>query len=119
MQWNYVGGLFDGEGCVWYDSSVRVSISNTHKPVLDAVKKFVGYGTVRMDGDSKVWKWEASGINAHHFLKSMLSVCEIKHPQISVALMIRDAHPEQREVLKAALKGLKTVRYEDRQNGSD
>lgn len=113
MQWNYIGGLFDGEGCVWYSNGVRVSITNASLPLLKQLKGFLGYGSIRKDQRNSIWTWEAYGLNAHNFLCSMRHAVEIKKQQVELGIALRVADMEQRKVLIPALKGLKKVRYEN------
>lgn len=112
LDMDYVNGLFDGEGCVYWDgSSVRVSITNTFLPVLEAVRYTYG-GTVRRSGN-KVWRWEAGGETAYDFLTARYG-CVIKQEQIEVAMTIMDTFffdkGEKRKLI-AKLKKLKKVRF--------
>lgn len=45
--WAYFAGLFDGEGSLgMYSNGPRLSISNTHRGVLDEVNEVLGFGRV-------------------------------------------------------------------------
>jgi len=48
MNWDYIAGFFDGEGCITYGRSkrYRIMISQTHKEVLESIRDFVGVGYV-------------------------------------------------------------------------
>ncbi len=52
MNWDYIAGFFDGEGCftIYYDKNNRVkyqiSISQTTKGVLEEIQQFLGYGNI-------------------------------------------------------------------------
>lgn len=44
MNWDYVAGLFDGEGCVSIykkENTAKVDITNTHKSTIDMVRDFL------------------------------------------------------------------------------
>jgi len=106
MDSSYIDGLFDGEGCVYWDGrGVRVSITNTYKPVLMAIKSLYG-GSVRCM-DRKVWRWEASGETANTFLEDR--DCTIKASQVEVALDILWFGPSPKTI--AVLKHLKKQRF--------
>jgi len=48
MNWDYIAGFFDGEGCITHGRSkrYRIMISQTHKEVLESIRDFVGVGYV-------------------------------------------------------------------------
>ncbi len=56
MDWSYIAGYFDGEGHVGLHRSKRggfvraLNWYNTHRPSLDAMREFMGLGTVRSSG---------------------------------------------------------------------
>lgn len=107
----YIDGLFDGEGCVYWDGrGIRVSITNTYKPILEEVMMLYGGAVRRMA--SKVWRWEASGVTAVDFLEHRLE-CSIKAEQIEVALDIAltTQPPKNKQLLITKLKKLKKVRF--------
>lgn len=112
---DYVDGLFDGEGCVWWDGgAVRVSITNTYLPVLENLLYTYG-GTVRLSGP-KVWRWEASGETAYDFLLARYK-CIIKSEQVELALRLMEATAfvkGEKQKLISKLKKLKTVRWSKR-----
>ena len=107
-----VDGLFDGEGCVYWDGrGVRVSITNTYKPVLHNLEYTYG-GTVRLSGP-KIWRWEASGETAYDFLTARFK-CIIKAEQVEVAMTIMDTvwiDLREKRKLISKLKKLKTIRW--------
>ncbi len=106
MDSSYIDGLFDGEGCVYWDGrGVRVSITNTYKPVLMAIKDRYG-GSVRCM-DRQVWRWEASSETASAFLADR--DCTIKGSQVQVALNLLWFGPSPENI--AALKHLKKKRF--------
>lgn len=109
---DYVDGLFDGEGCVYWDGrAVRVSITNTCLPIIKALQYTYG-GGVRLSGP-KVWRWEASGAEAYDFLTAREG-CLIKYDQVQVAMTIMDTvwiDLREKRKLISKLKKLKTVRW--------
>ncbi len=48
MNWDYVAGFFDGEGSVSIRSnrSSQLRLVNTDKAVMEAIRDFVGFGTI-------------------------------------------------------------------------
>jgi intein-encoded DNA endonuclease-like protein len=49
IDWGYVGGYFDGEGCVFVRRGGYVSLiwTNTHLQSLEALQGFLGCGYVK------------------------------------------------------------------------
>ncbi|AGY46503.1 DNA endonuclease [Cyanophage PP] len=101
MSPEYVAGLFDGEGCVRLHKSkpkkgngnytVRVTLHNTYKPVLEDLHKTYG-GFLHHDrtavkpGCLPVYRWEATGHVAISFLQNVVDYLVIKHDQAVGAL---------------------------------
>jgi hypothetical protein len=52
MNWDYVAGFFDGEGCAIIREHKRnfvtaeLEFSNTNRPVLDEIQSFIGVGKI-------------------------------------------------------------------------
>lgn len=94
----------------WDGRGIRVSITNTYKPILEEVRMLYG-GSIRcMAG--KVWRWEASGSTALEFLEHR-DECAIKGPQIKVArcIIFGEHPPKRKQTLILKLKELKKVRF--------
>jgi hypothetical protein len=59
MDWSYVAGYFDGEGTAWCSPhgagspKCSLSWSNTHLASLEALRNFIGSGTIRKHGRPK------------------------------------------------------------------
>lgn len=107
----YLDGLFDGEGCVYWDGrGIRVSVTNTYKPVLDEILMWYGGSVRRMA--NKIWRWEASGSTAVEFLEHRME-CSIKADQIVLAIDIAEGQhpPAKKRTMIAKLKKLKKVRF--------
>lgn len=71
MNWDYIAGFFDGEGCfsVYYDKNKRVkyqvSISQTNEKILKDIQKYIGFGKV-YNADHKGNKnWKSSWLVAY------------------------------------------------------
>lgn len=60
MEWSYVAGYFDGEGSARFKATlVEISFANTHTGSLNAIKDFIGCGTIY-----KHWSKERDFIRA-------------------------------------------------------
>lgn len=94
----------------WDGRGIRVSITNTYKPILNEVMLWYG-GSVRKMAN-KIWRWEASGWRAIEFLDARTH-CSIKDAQIALAIDIAEGQhsPAKKRVLIAKLKKLKKVRF--------
>lgn len=54
MNWDYIAGLFDGEGSLYLrddpkDTRLCLKISNCHLETLEEVRRFLGYGQIIRD----------------------------------------------------------------------
>jgi hypothetical protein len=108
----YWAGLFDGEGCILIhsyqrkgcfraQSSLKVSVSNTHYGIILALSQdfpppsgrviasFLG-GPKDQVKRRQQYKWEMSGLHAYNFLKSVTPYLLIKREQAVVALEFYD-----------------------------
>ncbi len=96
---HYIAGFFDGEGyagVAYYEKkrhlSVRVSLGNTYKPHVDALKKRWGGCVYRHKqyltryGKKPFWTWHLSGRAAIPFLRAMLPLVVIKKDAVDTAL---------------------------------
>ena len=105
IDWRYLAGLFDGEGCVmikrdkgWLAPrhSLKISITNTYSPVLYWIKETVGgsVGHSKTASEEFGWKehyyWSASTKGAERFLRKIYPYTRIKYPMIKIALQLRD-----------------------------
>lgn len=100
MSPEYLAGIVDGEGYVRISVSnykyqyVRLQVTNTHKPLLDAIQR--AYGGVVADHDSKrhernpkwspCWKWDTAGVNAVAILRLILPHLIVKRDDALRAL---------------------------------
>lgn len=95
MDWSYVAGFFDGEGCVHISrkGSVRVIVGNKNKEVLEQLCRFTGLGYVI----SEVKKHHAIPFDFHshlilrhedveRFLKAILPYIVVKRNVVENAL---------------------------------
>jgi len=63
MNWDYLAGIFDGEGSIMYkpNGGVCFQISNTNREVLEEIKKFLKGGYIRFY-DRKPGVWKPAGV---------------------------------------------------------
>lgn len=55
----WMAGFFDGEGCIYFPKSlgvVEISVGNTDRAVIFAIKKRVGYGGIHSQKQRENWK---------------------------------------------------------------
>lgn len=85
MNWPYIAGFFDGEGCITHnDKGVRLVITQTNFKVLEQIKKFVGFGFIIKPTKRKAhWKdsWTyyiAKQKDIYSFLQSALKYLVVK-----------------------------------------
>jgi LAGLIDADG-like domain len=133
----YLAGLFDGEGCVVIMRTnfpggrvgycVRVSVSNTYKPVLQEVREEFG-GSLsgrRPDGNRNkltLWTWRASGRDSIVFLRRVYPYLHVKREQALLAFEFQE-HADRtgrklsaevialRDTLVERMKSLKRVEF--------
>ena len=105
----YLAGYFDGEGCISVNYSIKperfrgpetayqimVSVSNTYKPVLEAIHgKYGGWlgnnGNHRNPGHRKAYQWRATGRRAAHFLTDIEPYLVEKRGRAIAALFFCD-----------------------------
>ncbi|MFN8497319.1 MAG: LAGLIDADG family homing endonuclease [Anaerolineae bacterium] len=112
VDWAYVAGLVDGEGCIRLNGySPTVFITNTSLPMLEKVQRIAGCGTITVSNEAKgkwreAYKWRCYGKNACYVLRHIAPFLTTKYSQ--ARLMVDDL-PEDRETLVAELKHLKKV----------
>lgn len=117
MDIRYIAGLFDGDGCIWYYRSPRVSITNLHRPTLVDISQYLGYGSLRLDQRSEAWTLEFSGANVEDFIDMVVDHVYIKKQQLVVMqllLMCEDA--EGKKLWDRELRRLKRLRYHEEKN---
>lgn len=97
----WFAGVFDGEGGVAWPrrtkvTSVRLSITNTSRPLLEKVIEVVGTGRLldrtrfrKSLKHSPVWVWSIYGENAQIVLRQILPWLIVKREAAEVALGIR------------------------------
>ena len=90
----YIAGFFDGEGCITADKNaftVRLSITNTQKAVLDEIQKVLG-GFVRskdVAGPNRQPSWElryAKRATVKHILEILRPYLVVKSVEAWLAL---------------------------------
>lgn len=115
---DYLGGFFDGEGCVYSTSQrgtgrIRVAVSQTldHRPLIELKRRFGGglYPGVRGS-----MRWQAgSELHVRRALEALLPVVLIKKHQVIVALKFLETRDERYlRVLKVLKQPSGHQRYE-------
>lgn len=46
MNWSYIAGFFDGDGCITKEKIWRIILTNTNKKVLESIRDFIGFGRI-------------------------------------------------------------------------
>ena len=77
---SYAAGLMDGEGCIRWNKTPTVEVTNKNGKVLREMAAKWG-GTIR-ERDEEVFVWTMYGRRALQFLKNVARYSVIKHPQI-------------------------------------
>ena len=97
MDWAYVAGVFDGEGTLVVGRHTRkgnrglafrahMAIADTHVPLLQAVKAFVGGGKIIIQGRKGCYSLSFSTSEIRRILPQMLPHLIVKHEQAEVLL---------------------------------
>jgi hypothetical protein len=99
----YLAGIIDGEGCVRFACSnykwhyVRLHVTNTYKPLLDAIQQVHG-GKIKVHtkpghpkGWSPSWIWDTAGSNAERVLRLVLPYLIVKRQTVIDALAQAEA----------------------------
>lgn len=110
LEWAYLSGLFDGEGCFKVSRDVRagrehwallIDICNTYRGVLDWVHdKFGGYlySTEKKAPWRRKFNWSTGAtLNMRFMIQKMLPHLKIKHDQAVVALKLLETKGTYRE----------------------
>jgi hypothetical protein len=104
----YAAGLLDGEGCIRWNKSPSIEVTNKHYGVLVSMQERWG-GSVRIK-DEGVYVWTLYGKKALTYLSCVARYSIIKHSQIC-ALFQAAAATVKSERLRhiKTLKRLKNV----------
>lgn len=113
MNWSYVAGFFDGEGCISSSFSKsrlpRVGITITQKDphILELISNFLGFGQVGLDKKS----WGDCGIlritgasDQRKFLQGILPYVIGKKSQVDLALRLIDLNGGQGRKVSAEVR---------------
>jgi len=131
ITWEYIAGLFDGEGCIHVmtnasgNPQLKLTITQANQPFLYLIKTFTGFGAVQ-DNKNGVWCWRLTkreDIKA--FLANLIPHLILKKAEAETALAIcelnpvqgRHTPPEDREKqaqLASQLREIAARRKEDR-----
>ena len=103
----YTAGLLDGEGCIRWNRTPSIEITNKHYGVLLRVAAKWG-GSIRLKGDN-VFVWTACGKKAIKFLGDVTPYTVIKYQQI-VALLKAVKCPYKKDRLRH-LRNLKRLKH--------
>jgi hypothetical protein len=114
LDFAWAAGFIDGEGCFRYDTTPRLTVSNTHLPTLRWLKRLFGVGSVSASGNHRgrpQFRWLVSGENAIEVIEELVPYLREKKPQAQLVLDIREREPSDRAELKKLLTGLKRPSY--------
>lgn len=109
----YLAGFFDGEGCVAYYGSPRVSMSNTYLPILKEFQERWG-GSICEQKRKKEeahykpkWIWQLSGDNAVACARDLIPHLYEKRSQARLMLVMRTMKKTERDQYKPLMAALK------------
>jgi hypothetical protein len=109
----YLAGYFDGEGCIWCDSSTRCSVGNTFPDILEKFHIHFG-GSIRRKNKiaahhKSAYEWYISGDGARNFVKTLAPFLIEKRDQAMILSRVFNypPHSEGRKECKTILKALK------------
>ncbi len=112
----YVAGLFDGEGCVWWNETPRVAITSCYPKHLVEIRNRMRLGRIRWmrsrSSDRRsCFQWEATGKDAIKFLQAIAPHMREKRYQTSIIASIVIAPPRShlRKVLIHLLAKAKRI----------
>ena len=117
----YIGGYFDGEGCITHGGGkgrqrLEIHINNTYPRTLERIQEIFG-GTLkeRWDGNPNhrgYFSFRLNGDNASNFLEAMLPYLREKRAQAYLGLELRKTPPGQaRDVIAQHMGSLKRINY--------
>ena len=114
----YIAGLFDGEGCIRWAESARVSITSCWPHHLHWIKRMFGCGYIRIvySGDDKrktAYRWEVSGKGAVVFLEIVRPYLREKAHQADLLITLVRYPPSAaiRKRMIGELKSHKRIDY--------
>jgi hypothetical protein len=96
LSFEYLAGLFDGEGCVQVTNTpaVRAKLTSTHKPLIDLLEAQFG-GNVssnrahKKDDWKEAWTWTVYGQIALNFLAGVKPFLVVKAEAANLALQFK------------------------------
>lgn len=104
----YAAGLMDGEGCVRWNGTPSIEVTNKHRGALQMLQDRWG-GSVRLKGEG-VFVWTVCGANALSFIDDTCDYSVIKRKQIIALLFaVIVGNTETRKHYLKDLKRLKNV----------
>ena len=110
----YIAGFFDGEGCIMafthpQSKSVypRLVITQRDPAPLEWIHKYLG-GYLLQDRRG-IWRLRWDARKAEHVLRLIEPYLVLKRDQAKLALTLFELEPDERELVKEQLKGLKRV----------
>lgn len=90
----YVAGFIDGEGCFQYETTAKIHVKNTYKPILNMLKRKFG-GKVAPSsyrGQPANWRpgyrWVICGESTVKVIQSVLKYLVEKKPQAKLVIKI-------------------------------
>jgi len=100
LDWGYIGGLIDGEGCITGGKSgkgnlyLRLTIANQHIVVLEKLKEWFGGSISKQEKKGKypIYYWTKSGTSLQLILKKLLDkgALRMKAQQATLAVKFFD-----------------------------
>jgi hypothetical protein len=103
----YAAGLLDGEGCVRWNRTPAIEVTNKHRGILVQMQDKWG-GSVRLKDDA-VYVWTLCGAKALAYLACVSRYSVIKHPQIVELFKAARSTGRTRDQHIKNLKRLKNV----------
>lgn len=80
----YAAGLMDGEGCVRWNRTPSIEVTNKHRGALTLLQDSWG-GSIRLKGDD-VFVWTVCGRTALKFIDDVYDYSVIKRNQVAALL---------------------------------
>ena len=107
MNLQYIAGFLDGEGCIQIVKTTKapnVSISQSSREVLEAIKEFVGAGGVyeikkRRLENKQMYHWVVTGLNAIEFLETVVEMLWVKRREAELLISKKDLFQRHRKKL--------------------
>jgi LAGLIDADG DNA endonuclease family protein len=101
MTYEYIAGLFDGEGCInlMYSKgsvSVKVSISQKNRSLLELVKEFTQKGGIRSMTNKSCCEWSMTKReDVKTFLTAVVPHLILRKTEAEIAIQLCDAGGRQ------------------------